>query len=171
MDGKKLSGLINASSADKKLMKKLLAVLIFGFAAAFNSFSAPTNQPPVSEEQVRSMVEGVQKAVSKGQEQVFDISYESVTNKLLELKPNPAANGWSIPGHEVTSGQFYLCIPEGPQSDVTEKDTSILVTRIGANSTRVQMKTIHMGIIFNSRDRQIEKQRLNELSQLLSNKN
>ena len=152
-------------------MNKLLAVALFVFTAVLNSFPASTNQPPTSAEQLQSMFEGVQKAVSKGQEQVFDVSYESVTNKLSELKPNPAANGRSIPGREVMPGQFYVCIPEGPESDVSEKDTSILVTRIDANTTHVQMKTVKMGIIFNSRDRQIEKERMDELSKLLSTKN
>jgi hypothetical protein len=43
-------------------MKKLLAVSFFGFAAIFNSFSAPTNQPPASAEQLRSEFEAALKA-------------------------------------------------------------------------------------------------------------
>ena len=152
-------------------MKKLLAASFLAFATVSNSFSAPTNQPPqLSADQMRSELESVQKAVSQGQEQVFNVSYETVTNKLSALKPNPAAKGWSIPGGEVTPGKYYLCIPEGPQSDVSEKDTAILVTKIDAKSARVQMKTIKLGLFFNSRDRKIETQRLNELTQLLSNK-
>ena len=153
-------------------MKKLLAASFLAFATVFTSFSAPTNQPPqLSADQLRSELESVQKAVSQGQEQVFNVSYETVTNTLSALKPNPAAKGWSIPGEEVTPGKYYLCIPEGPQSDVSEKDTAILVTKIDAKSARVQMKTIKLGLFFNSRDRKIEQQRLNELTQLLSNKN
>jgi hypothetical protein len=153
-------------------MKKLLAASFLAFATVFNSFSAPTNQPPqLSADQLRNELDSVQKAVSQGQEQVFNVSYETVTNTLSALKPNPAAKGWSIPGGEVTPGKYYLCIPEGPQSDVSEKDTAILVTKIDAKSARVQMKTIKLGLFFNSRDRKIEQQRLNELTQLLSNKN
>jgi hypothetical protein len=144
------------------------------FLAAFAALILPSafaKDAPTSAEQLRSELEGVQKAVSKGQEQVFDVSYETVTNTLSALKPNPAAKGWSIPGREVALGEYYLCIPEGPQSDVSEKDTAILVTRIDSKSTRVQMKTVKLGLFFNSRDRKVETQRLNELTQLLSNKN
>jgi hypothetical protein len=156
----------------KKNMKKLLAASFLAFATVFTSFSAPTNQPPqLSADQLRNELEGVQKAVSKGQEQVFNVSYETVTNKLSALKPNPAADGFSFPGRELAPGQFYLDVPEGPQGDVSGTDTSILVTRIDAKSARVQMKTIKLGLFFNSRDRKIEQQRLNELTQLLSNKN
>jgi len=152
-------------------MKKLLGVLLLGFAVVLNSFCASTNQPPTSAEQLRSKFEAAQKAVSKGQEQVFDASYETVTNKVTALKPNPAANGWLIPGNEIAQGQYYLCIPEEPPGDVSGKYTAILVTRIDLKNTRVQIKTIKLGLIFNSRDRRIEKQRMNELSQLLSKKN
>jgi len=141
----------------KKNMKKLLAASFLAFATVFTSFSAPTNQPPqLSADQLRNELEGVQKAV---------------TNKLSALKPNPAADGFSFPGRELAPGQFYLDVPEGPQGDVSGTDTSILVTRIDAKSARVQMKTIKLGLFFNSRDRKIEQQRLNELTQLLSNKN
>lgn len=117
------------------------------------------------------MIEGVHKAVEKGQEQIFDVSYETVTNKLSKLKPNPAAIGESIPGTEVAPGQYYLCVLEEPLGDVSGKDTAILVTRIDLKSTRIQMKTIKLGLFFNGRDRRIEKERMNELAQLLSNKN
>ena len=152
-------------------MKQFVAISFLVFAAVVNSFSAPTNQPATAAEQLRSRLASVEKAVSKGQEQVFVASYEMVTNKLAALKPNPAAGGWSIPGTEVKPGEYYLCIPEEPLGDVSGKDTSILVTRIDANSARVQMKTIKLGLFFNSRDRKIETQRLNELSQLLSKMN
>jgi len=114
------------------------------------------------------------KAESKGQAQVFDVSYETATNKLSELKLNPAAakSQISIPGHELESGRTYeFFLPETEQGDVSGTYTTIAATKIDSKSTRVEIKTIKLGIIFNSRDRQIEKQRLNELSQLLSNKN
>ncbi len=57
MDGENGSGLIAMSNVDKNLMKKLLAVALFGFATVFNSFSAPT-----SAEQLRSELETALKA-------------------------------------------------------------------------------------------------------------
>jgi hypothetical protein len=76
MDGKGRSGLITASSADKKLMKKLLAVLIFGFAIVFNSFSAPT-----SAEQLRSEFEAAMKA--KDTNTVLSLfNWQGVSDKL-----------------------------------------------------------------------------------------
>jgi len=65
MDSRKGSDLIHspaASTAGKYLMKQLLAVSLFGFAVIFNSFSAPTNQPPTSAEQLRSEFEAYLKA-------------------------------------------------------------------------------------------------------------
>ena len=88
---------------------------------------------------------------------------------MSALKPNPAAGGFSFPGREFAPGQIYeLGVPEEPAGDISGKDTIFLVTRIDANRTRVQMKTIKYGLFFNGRDRQIEKQRMNELSQMLS---
>jgi len=152
-------------------MKQFLAVTFLAFAVICNSFATPTNQPPVLDWQRQGMIEGVHKAVDKGLDQIFDVSYETVTNKLSALKPNPAAGGWSIPGVEVAPGEFYLSIPEEPPGDVSGKDTSILVTRIDSKSTCIQMKTVKLGLFFNSRDRKIEQQRLTELTRLLSNKN
>ena len=43
-------------------MKKLLAISILAFAAVVDSFSAPTNQPPTSAEQLRSEFEAALKA-------------------------------------------------------------------------------------------------------------
>jgi len=171
MDGKKRSGLITVSGADKKLMKKLLAVLIFGFGVAFNSLSAPIIQSPsFSPEQSGNLSKAVQKEVSDGQERVFDVSYEIVTNKLSALKISPeAAKGYSFAGRELAPGQYYFALPESLNNDVTGKNTDILVTKIDSKNARVQMKTINMGLLFNTRDRWLEKQRLNELSQLLSN--
>ena len=77
----------------------------------------------------------------------------------------------SLPGQELRAGEYYPRLPEEPLGNVSGTDTSILVTRIDAQSTRVQMKTIKMGLFFNSRDRRLEKQRMDELSQLLSAKN
>jgi hypothetical protein len=154
-------------------MKPLVAVSFLAFATILNSFCAPTNQPPqLSAEQLRSELADVQKEVSNGQEQIYDVSYEMITNTLPALKTSPeAAKGYSFPGQELAAGQYYIELPEGPQGDVSGTDTSILITRIDSKSTRVQMKTIKLGLFFNSRDQKIEKQRLNELTQLLSNKN
>ena len=145
--------------------------MLLGFVVVFNSFSASTNLPSASAEQLRSELAAVEKAVSKGSEQIFSVSYEIVTNKLSALKPNATAAGYSFPGRELAAGQFYIGLPESPQGDVSGTDTSILVTKIGAQNTRVQMKSIKLGLLFDSRDRQIEKQRMDELSQLLSAKN
>jgi hypothetical protein len=65
MDSRKDSDLINShaeSSAGEILMKQLFAVSLFGFVVIFNSFSAPTNQPPTSAEQLRSEFETALKA-------------------------------------------------------------------------------------------------------------
>lgn len=169
------SGLIRPNQRIQRgssFMKKLLAATILAFAGICNSFAAPTNQPPqLSAEQLRNELAWVRKTVNKGPEQVFNVNYEAVTNKLSLLKPNPAASGWSFPGQELAAGQFYLDLPEGPQGDVSGTDTTILITRVDAQSTRVQMKTIKFGLFFDSRDRRLEQQRMNELSQLLSTKN
>ena len=152
-------------------MKRFWGNLLLGFVVVFHLSAAATNHPPISAWQLRGMIEGCQKAVTNGQEQVFDASFETVTNKLLDLKPNPDAKVDVIPGRELKSGLFYLCIPEQPVGDITGKDTAILVTRINLKSTRVQMKTTKLGLFFNSRDRQLEKQRMAELSELLSTNN
>ena len=159
MAGRQGSGLIrpNQRVSAVNLMKKHLAVSVLAFAAVCNSFSNPTSQPPqLSAEQLRSELAWVRKTVSKGPEQVFNVSYETITNKLAALKPNPAASGYSFSGREFAAGQYYLDLPEGPQGDVSGTDTSILVTRIDAQSTRVQMKTIQLGFLFNSRNRRME---------------
>ncbi len=108
---------------------------------------------------------------SRGQEQVFPASYELVTNRVSALKLNPAAAGSQIPmpGREITPGQSYsYFLPETQQNPTSGTSTTILVTRLDQKTTRVQITTTKLGIISNSRDQQIEKQRLNELSQLLA---
>ena len=110
------------------------------------------------------------KAESKGQEHLFDARYETVTNKLSALKLNPAVRFY-IPahGHEIVTGQsFEYSLSETVEGPTSGTYTTIIATRIAPKSTRVQIKTIKRGIIFNSRDRRIEKRRLNELSQLLA---
>jgi hypothetical protein len=107
---------------------------------------------------------------TKGREQVFDASYGTVTNKLSALKLNPSVASYSGRGHEVVPGRSYEWgIPEEPPGDVSSLDTTIIVTRIDAQSTRVEIKTIRLGTFSSSHDRRIEQQRLNELAQLLSN--
>ena len=152
-------------------MKFVFGILLLGFVVAFNSFGASTNPPPASAEQLRSELEAAQKVLSNGQEQTLGVSYEIVTNKLSALKLNTTAVGYSLPGRELAAGKFYIYLPETPQGDVSGTGTSILVTKIDAQNTRVQMKTIKLGLLFDSRDRQLEKQRMDELSQLLSAKN
>jgi hypothetical protein len=107
---------------------------------------------------------------SKGREGILDVSYETVTNKLLSFKPTPAAAGipalsgpWNLAGQ---SCEYE--VDEGPQGDVSGTFTSVVVTRVDSKSTSVQVKTTKLGPLLNTRDRQIEKQRWNELSQLLA---
>ena len=202
MDGLYGSGLIQPNrriSAGGNLMKQLLAGTFLVFAAVVNSFSTPTNgttsvssnltsimgwsgsaptilptnsPPSFSAVQLSNELKDVQKEESNGQERVFDVSYETVTNKLSALKITPvAAKGYSFAGHELAPGQYFLELPESPNNDITGKNTDILVTRIDPKSTRVQMKTINIGFFFDTRDRKTETQRLNELSKLLSNIN
>ncbi|HEY2330005.1 MAG TPA: hypothetical protein VGI63_09365 [Verrucomicrobiae bacterium] len=105
-----------------------------------------------------------------GLEQTFATSYETITNKLSALKPNPAAD-WPSHGNELVPGKSYqVGIPEGPQGDVSGIYTTVIATKIDEKRTRVHVETIKLGLIFNAHDRKIEKQRLNELIQLLSNK-
>ena len=112
MAGRPGSGLIRPTQRIQRgsnFMNKLLAAAILAFAAVCNSFSNPTNQPPqLSAEQLRSELAWARKTVNKGPEQVFNVNYETVTNKLALLKPNPAALGLSLPGQELAAGEYYL---------------------------------------------------------------
>jgi len=106
-----------------------------------------------------------------GLEQTFNVSYEVATNKLSELKPNPAAAGFKLKPIEPVPGKScQIDLPETVPGDVTGTDTMIDVTNLGPNSVGVRVETIKLGLFFNSRDRRIEKQRMNELSELLSTK-
>jgi len=135
-----------------------------------------------------------------GRTHVFDVAYETVTNKLWLLPPNPDTyspsrvtntvptnaperlgdifpiqNGPMVPipfdGHERVPGQFYeFYMQEAHLETIVNTMTAIRVTRIDAKSTRVQIKTGRSGLYFDTRVRSIEKQRMNELSQLLSKK-
>ena len=106
---------------------------------------------------------------SKGLEQIVDLSYETVTNKLSAYQPNPVAAGvssFSGPWH-VAGQHSEFEVDEGPQEDLSGTYTMIVVTGIDAKSTRLQIKTTKLGLLFDTRDRKIEKQRLSELSGLL----
>jgi hypothetical protein len=107
---------------------------------------------------------------SKGRVGILAAGYETVTNKVWALSPNPISN-FQPSGREIVAGQSYeFFLPEGEQDPASGTYTTILVTRIDSKNTRVLIKTTRLGAIFNSRDRQIEIQRLNELSRLLSKK-
>ena len=152
-------------------MKKWSGVLLLGLFTAFNSIGASTNPPPASADMSRSRNAAVEKSVSDGSDRVFAASYETVTNKLSALKISPeAAKGYAFPGRELAPGEFLLELPENLNNDITGKNTEILVTKINPESTRVHMKTVSLGLLFNHRDRQMEKQRMDELSGLLSAK-
>jgi hypothetical protein len=104
-----------------------------------------------------------------GLEQTFNVSYEAATNKLSELKPNPAAAGFKIPARELVPGKsFEFDLPETLPGDVSGTDTMIDVTNLGPNSVGVRVETIKLGIFFNSHDKKIQRERFDELSQLLS---
>jgi hypothetical protein len=106
-----------------------------------------------------------------GLEQTFSVSYEAATNKLSEMKLNPAAAGDKLNPIELVAGKSYqIDLPETLPGDVSGTDTMIDVTNLGPNSVRVRVETIKEGLFFNRRDRRIEKQRMNELSELLSTK-
>jgi hypothetical protein len=161
-----------------------------------------------------------------GRQRIFNVSYETVTNELWALTPNPAAlmaapadtntpttntvnrlagapvyvyrvtndsiapentnamnpllqalvsNRHSVPipfyGHELVAGQTYeFELPEATPETIDSMGTWILVTRIDSKSTRVQIKTSHAGLFFNTRNGKLERQRLNELSALLAKK-
>jgi hypothetical protein len=107
---------------------------------------------------------------SKGRVGILAAGYETVTNKVWALSPNATSN-FQPSGREIVAGHSYeFFLPEGEQDPASGTYTTILVTRIDSKSTRVQIKTTKLGAIFNSRDRQIEEQRLNELSHLFSEK-
>lgn len=107
-----------------------------------------------------------------GLEQTFNVSYEAATNKLSEMKPNPAAAGDKLNPIELMPGKSYqIDLPETLPGDVSGTDTMIDVTNLGPNSVRVHLETIKMGLFFNSHDEKIQKERMDELTQLLSNKN
>jgi len=135
-----------------------------------------------------------------GRARVFDVAYETVTNKLWSLRPNPdtyypsrltntvpknatqrlpdqelgqTQYGPMVPmpfyGVERVLGQLYeFQMQEADMETIVNTMTVIHVTRIDAKSTRVQIKTGRSGLFFDTRVRSIEKERLNELSQLLS---
>jgi hypothetical protein len=100
---------------------------------------------------------------------VFGRTTNAPLSGALERRPIPRDFWFS--GRELVPGQSYeFGILEEPLETIWNTATSILVTRIDSKSTRVRIKTIDYGFYFNSRDGKIEKQRLNELSQLLSKK-
>jgi hypothetical protein len=135
-----------------------------------------------------------------GRTRVFDVAYETVTNKLWLLPPDPdtyypsrvtntvATNatqslkdlsenryGPMVPmpfdGYERVAGQSYeFYMQEAHLETIVNTMTVIRVTSIDSKSTRVQIKTGTHGLLFDTRDRKIEKQRLNELAELLSKK-
>jgi hypothetical protein len=107
---------------------------------------------------------------SKGRVGIFNAGYETVTNRLWALSPNAPSN-FHPGGREIVAGQSYeFFLPEGEQDPASGTYTTILVTRIDPKYTRVQIKSTKLGPLYNTRDRQIEEQRLNELARLLSKK-
>ena len=135
-----------------------------------------------------------------GQSRVFDVAYETVTNKLWALPPNPDTyyrprvtntvptnatqrlgdlfqmqNGPMVPmpfyGAERVPGRFYeFYMHEALMETIVNTMTVIRVKRIDSKSTRVQIKTTRSGLYFDTRVWSIEEQRLNELARLLSKK-
>lgn len=83
-------------------MKKLLAVSLFAFAAAFNSFCAPANPPPTSAEQLRSEFEAALKVgdtnailslynwdgVSNGMKKMRDVAFHGLAEFLAKYPTN-----------------------------------------------------------------------------------
>lgn len=85
------------------------------------------------------------------------------------MKPRPLPHDFWFSGQELVPGHSYeFDIAEEPLETIENIGTSILVTRMDSKSTRVQIKTTHSGLFFHTRNGKIEKQRLNELSRLLS---
>jgi len=107
---------------------------------------------------------------SKGREGILNAGYEIVTNKVWALAPKQTSN-FPPSGREILAGQSYeFFLPEGEQDSASGTFSVIRVTKIDSKNTRVQIKTTKLGPLYNTRDRQVEEQRLKELSQMLSKK-
>lgn len=70
---------------------------------------------------------------------------------------------------EVEPGSlFCVGIPESEQGPTSGLFTQIAAQKVGAHQTRISIKTIKVGVFFDSRDRQLERARLNELMALIA---
>ncbi len=83
-------------------MKQLLAVSFLAFATAFNSFSAPTNPPPTSAEQLRSEFEAALR--TKDTNAIVSLIYwKDVSEKGKSIDAREAAD---MVAHEIVSVQL-----------------------------------------------------------------
>ena len=99
--------------------------------------------------------------------QTFASDHETATHKLSALKPSPAAN-WHKGGEGLWPGRIYQpWLPETETGDASGTGTTILATRIDESNPRNHAETVKRGLVLNTRDRMVEKLRLNEVGQLL----
>jgi hypothetical protein len=105
---------------------------------------------------------------SAGQERVFPVRYETVAKIVWSLPPNPAADS-RFEGHDVVEDQSYeLTIPESVLGPVSGTTTDVYVSKIDAKTTRVEIETTKAGFFLDTRERQTEQRRMEELARLLN---
>lgn len=99
---------------------------------------------------------------------VVEVNYAQAVACLKQLEANPAVKDFKMSFKEIEPGSlFYAGIPESEQGPTSGLFTQITAQKINEHQTRISIKTIKVGVIFNTRNRKLETERRAELMSLI----